>query len=157
MFPWRLGSPLVRACSFLQSLRHLLWNVLCFGCCKAVVARPHCIASYTVPVRQYRSLQSHFLQRIPYGKPPCDLLTLPGVTRCVRDLHPLENLTPVVSASIIFVYLNFLSRLRRVCAACSCRAHTACSFNCRDSAGFNVSAFNNLRCNLTGKYFEIGN
>ncbi|TRZ52403.1 hypothetical protein D4S03_03465 [bacterium] len=69
-----------------------------------MVAHPHCIASYTVPARQYRSLQSHFVtpfgrelrfapvQRIPYGKPPCDLLTLPGVTRCVRDFHPLENL-----------------------------------------------------------------
>jgi hypothetical protein len=34
---------------------------------------------------------------------------------------------------------------------------TACSFNCRDSAGFSVSAFNKLMCNLTGKCLEIGN
>jgi hypothetical protein len=30
-------------------------------------------------------------------------------------------------------------------------------FYCRDSAGFSVSAFNKLSCNLTGKCFEIGN
>jgi len=28
---------------------------------------------------------------------------------------------------------------------------TACSFNCRDSKSFSVSAFNKLLCNLTGK------
>jgi len=30
-------------------------------------------------------------------------------------------------------------------------------FYCRDSAGFSVSVFNKLTCNLTGKCFEIGN
>ena len=30
-------------------------------------------------------------------------------------------------------------------------------FYCRDSAGFSVSAFNKLSCNLTGQCFEIGN
>ena len=34
---------------------------------------------------------------------------------------------------------------------------TACSFNCRDSASFNISAFNKFMCNLTGKCLEIGN
>ena len=29
---------------------------------------------YAVPVRRYRILQSRFLQCIPHGKPPCDLL-----------------------------------------------------------------------------------
>ena len=30
-------------------------------------------------------------------------------------------------------------------------------FYCRDSAGFSVTAFNKLMCNLTGKCLEIGN
>lgn len=34
---------------------------------------------------------------------------------------------------------------------------TACSFNCRDSAGFSISAFNKLMCNLTEKCLDIGN
>ncbi len=34
---------------------------------------------------------------------------------------------------------------------------TACSFNCRDSVSFSVSAFNKYFCNLTITSFEIGN
>jgi len=37
------------------------------------------------------------------------------------------------------------------------QAVTGGIFYCRDSAGFSVSAFNKLSCNLTGQCFEIGN
>jgi len=37
------------------------------------------------------------------------------------------------------------------------QAVTGGIFYCRDSAGFSVSAFNKLWCNLTGQCFEIGN
>src|SRR5690606_11501722 len=35
---------------------------------------------YPVPVRLKRGLQSRFLQCVPHGKPPCDLVTLRDVT-----------------------------------------------------------------------------
>lgn len=35
------------------------------------------------------------------------------------------------------------------------RPITACSFNCRNSAGFSASAFNKLMCNVTGNCYEI--
>jgi len=53
-----------------------------------VLAYPHFTASYTVPVRQYRILQSRFLQCLPHGKPPCDLLMLTGVTPMHKGLTP---------------------------------------------------------------------
>jgi len=55
--------PLVRASSFLQCLRHLLMNDFeILGRYKGVLAYPHSLASYAFPVRQYRILQSRFLQ-----------------------------------------------------------------------------------------------
>ncbi len=39
----------------------------------------------------------------------------------------------------------------------NCQLLTGGIFYCRDSEYFNVSAFNKLSCNLTGKCFEIGN
>jgi len=51
-----------------------------------MVAYPDNYASYTVSVRQYRILQSHFLQCIPYGKPPCGLLILSGPTPTYKGL-----------------------------------------------------------------------
>src|SRR5690554_4061481 len=38
-------------------------------------------ASYTVPVRQYRILQSHFLHCCRHQQPACDLLMLPTQPR----------------------------------------------------------------------------
>ncbi|WP_209332949.1 hypothetical protein, partial [Lunatimonas salinarum] len=35
-----------------------------------------------------RGLQSRFLQCMPHGKPPCDLLTLRGVTPARKGLAP---------------------------------------------------------------------
>jgi len=55
--------PLVRVFSFLQSLRHLLLKALVFFgrhkdamycACRSMLVYPLLIASYTVPVRQYR-------------------------------------------------------------------------------------------------------
>src|SRR5690606_37891703 len=43
---------------------------------------------YPVPVRWNRGLQSRFLQCVPHGKPPCDLLTLRGVTPARKGLAP---------------------------------------------------------------------
>jgi len=37
------------------------------------------------------------------------------------------------------------------------QAVTGGIFYCRDSAGFSVSSFNKLSCNLTGQCSEIGN
>ena len=51
-----------------------------------MVAYPRFIASYTVPVCQYRILQSRFLQIEPHGSHPCDLLTLPGATLVCKGL-----------------------------------------------------------------------
>lgn len=87
-------SPLVRACSCGQCLRHLHINPLIFGRYKDVVAYPDCYASYAVSVRQYRPLQSRFLQCLPRSRPPCGLLTVRGVTPARKglpvrtDVHP---------------------------------------------------------------------
>ena len=140
---WIGRSPLVRACSFGQSLPDLhgkhFPDLSGLGDRQAVLSHPICHASYPVPVRQYQPLQSHFLQRIPCGKPPCDLLTVRDVTPARKGLPPSGNLPPIVYASIKFVYLNFLSRLRRVCTTCSCRAHT--SRQPSNAGGFRRLAF----------------
>jgi len=51
-----------------------------------------------------------------YPKPPCPAevgLTLAGVTRCVRDSHPLENYcTHPLARLSLFVFLAFLLSLR---------------------------------------------
>ena len=53
---------------------------------QVVLAYPPQEASYAVPVRQYRILQSRFLQTSPHGQRPCDLLT--GFTNSpVSDFH----------------------------------------------------------------------
>ena len=54
---------------------YLLFFVF-FGLHKDVLAYPNKYASYPVSVRQYRTLQSRFLQCKPYDYPPCDLLML---------------------------------------------------------------------------------
>ncbi|RYY45749.1 MAG: hypothetical protein EOO06_15915 [Chitinophagaceae bacterium] len=43
-------------------------------------------ASYTVPVRRYRYLQSRLLQCMDHSKPPCGLLTLRGTTPARKRL-----------------------------------------------------------------------
>ena len=62
--------------------------VMFFGLCKGVLAYPRFIASYTVSVRQYRILQSRFLQCILHSKPPCDLLIFRSTTSAYKGLTP---------------------------------------------------------------------
>ncbi|TRW95582.1 hypothetical protein FNW10_09795 [Flavobacterium gawalongense] len=62
-----------------------------FGRCNGVLAYPRITASYAVSVRQYRTLSVRFLQCIPHGKPPCDVLMIRGFNPLIRDLHPLEK------------------------------------------------------------------
>jgi len=70
-----------------------------FGHCKDVVAYPGNYASYAVPVRQYRILQSGFLHCCRYRQPACHLLTIRELNPPVRDFHPLENCTLIVCQS----------------------------------------------------------
>jgi len=75
-------------------------SLLELGLCNDVLAYPRFIASYTLPVRQYRTLQSRCLQCIPHGKPPCDLLMHQGVTLA----H--EGLTPSGKYTLYFAFLK---------------------------------------------------
>jgi len=59
-----------------------------FGRQYDVPPHPSCTASYPVPVRWNRVLQSRFLQSIPYGIQPCDLLMLQGTTPAHEGLTP---------------------------------------------------------------------
>jgi len=89
--------PLVIAFPFRLFLLHLhIWPVY-FGLCKEVLAYPIKYASYAplwklfseLPVRQYRLLQSRFLQCMSHLKPPCDLLILPDTTPAYLPSLPL--------------------------------------------------------------------
>ena len=104
--------PPVRALSFLQCLRHLLIYPLFFffGRYKPRVAYPDKSASYAVSVRQYRILQSRFLQCLPRGKPPCDLLML-------RILPAHKGLSP--SGKIHLLHLLCFSEFICIFAAFS--------------------------------------
>jgi hypothetical protein len=59
-----------------------------FGHHNDVLAHPAHFASYTVPVRQYRTLQFRFLQTCGYPQRPCDLLMVQGVTPAHKGLSP---------------------------------------------------------------------
>ena len=84
--------PLVRAFSFVQSLRHLHnCSFVFFGRYNECLLTRTIMPPYSVSVRQYRILQSRFLQCKPHGKPPCDLLMLRARSPRIRDLHPLEK------------------------------------------------------------------
>jgi len=79
--------------SFGQFLLHLHYryfsdNLRSFGRQYDVLPYPTYNASYAVPVRQYRLLQSRLLQCMGHPKPPCDLLMLPGVTLVHKGLTP---------------------------------------------------------------------
>jgi hypothetical protein len=67
-----------------------------FGRYNDVLAYPRFTASYTVPVRQYRILQSRFLHGMGHPKPACDLLMLPGVTPVHKGLAPSGKLRTLV-------------------------------------------------------------
>ena len=82
-----LRPPPVRAFSFHLFPPDLLESVFVFfGLHKGVLAHPLSQASYPIPVRRYRLLPFGFLQCMGRPKPPCHLLTLPGVTRVCKGL-----------------------------------------------------------------------
>src|SRR3954453_17776284 len=74
-------------------------NLLPIACCiyitvynhsglrKDWLTYPDGYASYAVPVRQYRYLQSRLLQCMDHSIPPCGLLMLRVVTPRIRDFH----------------------------------------------------------------------
>ena len=73
-----------------------------FGRCNDVLACPRLIASYAIPVRQYRSLPVGFLHCIPHGKPACHLLTVRSVTPArkglpIRPCQPGESPSGIIS------------------------------------------------------------
>jgi len=69
-------------------------------------------------VRQYRILQSGFLQCIGRPKPPCHLLILPSVTPAHKGLAPSGKNKTLVDwlLSNKFAYLKFFKSLQQVCA-----------------------------------------
>jgi len=90
------GSPLVRASSFLRCLRYLHNAFLVvLGRCKDVLAYPNRYASYTVPVRQYRILQSGFLHCCRHQQAACHLLMLPVVAPAHNGLVPYGKIHPL--------------------------------------------------------------
>ena len=114
---WSRRSPLVRAFSFLRSLRHLPYQIFVFvGHCNDVLAYPIDIASYTVPVRQYRILQSGFLHCPPHGEPACHLLMVRSVTSAHKGLPPSGKTLVVCTLFKIYLYFSILSRAYNKCA-----------------------------------------
>jgi len=99
-------------------------RLVVLGLCNGVLAYPRFIASYTLPVRQYRTLQSRCLQCMPRDKPPCDLLMLQGVTLAHKGLTPSGKIHPTLRfLENKFVILNFSMSFGQG-VLCSCRAHT---------------------------------
>lgn len=92
-FPCSETSP-VRAFSFLQSLRHLhiCPQITILGVTRVWLLTQNKYASYAVPVRQYRILQSRFLHCCRHQQPACDLLILRATNPRIRDFHPLEKI-----------------------------------------------------------------
>ena len=145
--PYRSRAPRVRTYSFPQyplDLPHgylvvshpLDVSMLCY------LIRP-ASPQYPVPVRWNRGLQSRFLQCMPHGKPPCDLLTLrdsqsreSGLPPHVRDLHPLE-------------YYGILH------TRCPCRAHTMYIKNRRNSC--KIMAFSSYQTLCLTERFVLRN
>ena len=57
-----------------------------FQLCNDVFTYPNGYASYAVPVRRYRYLQSRLLQCMDHSTPPCGLLKLRSVTSVFKRL-----------------------------------------------------------------------
>ena len=99
----------------------------------AVDTHPLLVASYTLSVRQYRTLQYRFLHCIGHPKPTCDLLRFKALPLRDRTLtcwkinlntpfvltHKICTFDHVVAPKVIFIRAT-----QRLCS-CSCRAHTA--------------------------------
>src|SRR4051795_7012718 len=69
-----------------------------FGLRNDVLTHPNGYASYAVPVRQYRYLQSRLLQCMDHSTPPCGLLMLRVVTPHIRDFHSLASIKELYSS-----------------------------------------------------------
>jgi len=63
-------------------------SIAAFGRRIAVDTHPFRYASYVLSVRQYRTLQAHFLHCLGLPKPACDLLNFQGVTLAIKGLTP---------------------------------------------------------------------
>ena len=111
--------PPVRAFSFCLYLPDLPeWVLVLLGLHKAVFVHPLIPASYPVSVRQYRPLQSRFLQCILRSKPPCGLLMFRDVTPAHKGLAPSGKITPISLLSKLNLYFwNIYRALKWVCAA----------------------------------------
>jgi hypothetical protein len=132
--------------SFLQFLRYLLKrDLVIFGRYNDVLAYPLLIASYIVPVRQYRILQSGFLHCIPRGKPACHLLMLLGTTPAHKGLAPFGTNTVHNLFGIPKINLHFSNLFRTSsCVHCHpCRAHTMLYINMGYSWHLKVKALRN--------------
>ena len=80
-------------------------------------AYPCLIASYVVPVRQYRSLPVGFLHCCCYQQPACHLLTVRGVTPVRKGLTPygiFSYFTYCLTPKICI--FNIFSELLQKCA-----------------------------------------
>jgi len=125
-----------------------------FGRCKGVLAYPHPSASYAVPVCQYRILQSRFLYCIPYGKPTCGLLILPGVTPAYESLSRFTGRLPPIGrhrlaagdasgkihpawlpSEYLFAILKSSMSFRRVCSAHAGHTHSGFAKLPKDNRG----------------------
>ena len=84
-----------------------------------MLAYPDNSASYAVSVRQYRTLQSRFLQCSGRPEPPCDLLMLSALIVTHKGLSPSgkERTLVVLLMKLLFVFLNFSMSIQQVCAA----------------------------------------
>jgi hypothetical protein len=104
------------------------------------------IASYQVPVRQYRVLPVGFLHCIPLGKPACHLLTVRGVTPARKGLTPSGIIScytlPFIPENLYFNH--FFRAFSSVCT-CSCWAHTFCKF-CGGLCSTPAAVFRMLVC-----------
>ena len=123
-----LRPPPVRAFSFLQSLRHLhiCPQITILGVTRVWLLTQNKYASYAVPVRQYRILQSRFLHCCRHQQPACDLLILRATNPRIRDFHPLEkiHLLKALFNQKYLYFCNFSLALQQVRTAHAGRTHT---------------------------------
>jgi hypothetical protein len=146
--------------SFLQFLRYLLKrDLVIFGRYNDVLAYPLLIASYIVPVRQYRILPFGFLHCIPRGKPACHLLMLLGTTPAHKGLAPFGTNTVHNLFGIPKINLHFSNLFRTSsCVHCHpCRAHTIAKTSCWLSASWQAQSITKHRqiINLAFRYLKL--
>lgn len=119
-----MRPPLVIAFSFRLSLSHLhtcpfciLWALQRCGCLPEQICLSMRLTRYTspvIPVRQYRRLQSGFLQCMGRPKPPCHLLMLPSVTSVHKGLTPFGKKMHllILNSDDKFAFFKFIQNLQ---------------------------------------------